>query len=559
MTNTDPKEDRRPRDITDDFLLCNRCGSCRSVCPLFTVFRTEWAAARGKVEIAEAYFKDFEFDEKKLQEIFDLCLHCMTCEDNCPSGMRADEIVMAVRADMARKGLIPRLKRLALQALEGMDSGLFKLMRVLGLARRYPLHGTAAKSPLSFLYPLLGWKRAKFFPLPAREPFLSKGPELYSASDLEVGFVEVGSAAGLFGGDVSGIDPARADRLVELIKTAREKNIAEKKRMYLFVGHAVNHFFPEEAEAIVTALNVLGVDVIAPKDQVCCGAPVYYAGDIEGARKAAASAIERFADHRYDWIVTSCSSGGLMLKEEMKRLFDISADGYFQIEWDGELETFRRVPGRNEVSEEYPRISDLYHEYVEGKVLDINEALAMLLGLEEKRLGFETLFEPPRDSGDDVEMQADEKTIVEPAIKDTGNKLRLPVVTYHHPCHLDRGQGVGWQPEALLELLPGHRYAPMKEADRCCGGGGMFTFLHSEAAEEVARVKMDAVEALRPDILATSCPICRMQLMDMLNRRFVLEREREGKSPRRIPVTTPVELLLEDLAPVLRTSRITKW
>ena len=87
----------------------------------------------------------------------------------------------------------------------------------------------------------------------------------------------------------------------------------------------------------------------------------------------------------------------------------------------------------------------------------------------------------------------------------------------------------------------------------------MFTFLYSDAAEEVARVKMDAVEALRPDVLATSCPICRMQLMDMLNRRFVLEREAEGKSARRIPVKTPVELMLEDLAPVLQTSRITKW
>ena len=83
----------------------------------------------------------------------------------------------------------------------------------------------------------------------------------------------------------------------------------------------------------------------------------------------------------------------------------------------------------------------------------------------------------------------------------------------------------------------------------------MFTFFYSEAAEEVARVKMDAVEALRPDVLATSCPICRTQLMDMLNRRFVVEREAEGKSARRIPVKTPVELLLQDLAPVLRTSR----
>lgn len=87
----------------------------------------------------------------------------------------------------------------------------------------------------------------------------------------------------------------------------------------------------------------------------------------------------------------------------------------------------------------------------------------------------------------------------------------------------------------------------------------MFTFLHSEAAEKVAGVKMDAVEALRPDMLATACPVCRIQLMDMLNRRFVLKREREGKSPRRIPVRTPVELILADLAPVMHLNRRTSW
>ena len=243
----------------------------------------------------------------------------------------------------------------------------------------------------------------------------------------------------------------------------------------------------------------------------------------------------------------------------MKRLFDISSDGYFQIEWDEGLETFRRMPGQDDVSKAYPRIPDIYREFIEGKVYDINEALAMLLGLEESPHGFKSLFEHPPDSEGGAGIESEEDTGGMPAGSGTDEQLHLPVVTYHHPCHLKRGQGVGWQPEALLELLPGHRYAPMKDADRCCGGGGMFTFLYSEAAEEVARVKMDAVEALRPDVLATSCPICRMQLMDMLNRRFVIEREAEGKSARRIPVRTPVELMLEDLAPVLRTSRITKW
>ena len=451
------KGEKRPRDITDDFLLCNRCGSCRSICPLFTVYREEWASARGKVELAEAYFQGAEVPPEKIQEIFDLCLHCMTCEENCPSGMRADEIVMAVRADMARRGLIPRIKRVVFRALEGMDGVIFKVMRLFGLVRRSPLHGTATKSMLSGLFPALGWKRERFFPLPSRKPFLSRGPELYEAAELEVSFDGIAPNAMPPEGAASTIAPKRAARLVDLIRSARERNLAEKKRAYFFIGHTVNHFFPEEAASIVDLLNLLGIDVIAPKDQVCCGAPVYYAGDIEGARRAAAKSIEKFEDHTYDWIVTSCSSGGLMLKHEMKRLFDISNDGYFQIEWDQEMETFKRVPGLNPVEKEYPRIADIYREYIDGKVCDVNELVAMLLGLEEEQHGFELLFggeESGAGASTGVGQERAETAAVANMEKDASSAMHLPIVTYHHPCHLNRGQEVAWQPEALLRLLP---------------------------------------------------------------------------------------------------------
>ena len=174
------------KDITNDLLLCNRCGTCRSVCPLLSVDREEWAGARGKVEIAEAFFRGENLDDDEVRKVFDYCLHCMTCEENCPSGMRADEIVMAVRAEMARRGKLPRLKRLALWALGGADAALFAIMRAVGLARRAPLHGIGGRSPLSALYPLFGWPRERFLPLPAQKPFLGSGPELYKASDIAV-------------------------------------------------------------------------------------------------------------------------------------------------------------------------------------------------------------------------------------------------------------------------------------------------------------------------------------------------------------------------------------
>jgi glycolate oxidase iron-sulfur subunit len=506
------------KDITDDLLLCNRCGTCRSVCPLLSVDREEWAGARGKVEIAEAFFRGENISSDEVRTVFDYCLHCKACEENCPSGMRADEIVMAVRAEMARRGKLPRLKRLALGVLGGADSALFAIMRAVGLARHSPLHGIGGRSPLSAFYPLFGWPRERFLPLPAHTPFLGSGPELYKAADIAV--ATPGAGAG---------------ELFDLVAAARRKNLAAGRRAYFFVGHAVNQFFPEEARAVTRLLNILGVDVIAPKDQVCCGAPVYYAGDIAGARKAAAEVLERFEGHQYDWIVTTCSSGGLMLKEEFPRIFDLTDDGYFEIEWDAEQESFRRVPGRSTVKQEYPRVEDLYREYVGGKVRDINELLAELLDLHKEL--------------DDLSGMLD--GTARPQAPSEAPNATLPIVTYHQPCHLKRGQGVDWQSEAILKRLPGYRYVRMSDFDRCCGGGGSFAFIYGDASTKVAEVKMEAIAAVRPNVVATACPLCRIQLMDMIRRRFVVEAKARGEQPRSIPVTTPAELLLAELQKVM--------
>ncbi|UCF05347.1 MAG: (Fe-S)-binding protein [bacterium] len=555
--NEQKKSGSAARDITDDFLLCNRCGSCRSVCPVYPVFREEFASARGKVELAEAFFKGEEINEGKLQDIFDLCLHCMTCEENCPSGMRADEVVMTVRAEMARRGLIPRLKRLALRALGGMDNALFKLMRAVGLARRVPLHGVGGKSPLRFLFPFLGWPVDRFVPLPAKKPFLSTAPEHSRAADLEAVLPD---PAAVTAGDIAipnHYDRGKAIELIERIITARRRNLEAGRRAYFFVGHAVNHFFPEEAGTVMRVLKLLGIDVLAPKDQICCGAPVYFAGDIEGARRVAAAALDRFASHRYDLVVTSCSSGGHMLKSVFPRLFDLNADGYFEIEWDTESESFRRAPSSGKVQNEYPRAADLYREHIEGKVFDINELLAAQLGLEMKVMDLTGVFKS-LDEGADHPVSQNAGSRPEPGnVEDTmfeevAPRHVTPIVTYHYPCHLNRGQGVGWQPEAILGILPGYRYVRMEDADRCCGGGGSFTFLHPDAAEEIARRKIDAIDNVRADVVATACPVCRIQLMDMLHRRFAAHAKHRGERPVFIPVMTPTELLLEDLAPLLR-------
>jgi glycolate oxidase iron-sulfur subunit len=99
-----------------------------------------------------------------------------------------------------------------------------------------------------------------------------------------------------------------------------------------------------------------------------------------------------------------------------------------------------------------------------------------------------------------------------------GARIEPVTVTYHDPCHLNRGQGEVDAPRRLLEAMPHVTFVEMEEADRCCGGGGTFSFSHYDLAKEIGRKKVNFIAATGADIVATSCPSCMMQLEDMLRR-----------------------------------------
>jgi len=90
-------------------------------------------------------------------------------------------------------------------------------------------------------------------------------------------------------------------------------------------------------------------------------------------------------------------------------------------------------------------------------------------------------------------------------------------VTYHDPCHLGRHVGVYDAPRFVLEHIPGVKFVEMdrvKEFQRCCGAGGGVKAGIPDLALGVAesRVK-DALET-NADILSSSCPFCKRNLMD---------------------------------------------
>ena len=225
-------------------------------------------------------------------------------------------------------------------------------------------------------------------------------------------------------------------------------------RVAYFVGCAANLIYPESARAAVEMLNRAGVDVVVPKSQGCCGTPVFNAGDFVTAREMAARNIEALRGSGAEAVVTACASCGLTLKREYEELLG-------------------------------------FEDGVGMPVYDLTEYLAL-------RRGEVLTSDGPAEASGSSEPSG---------------RVR---VTYHDPCHLVRGQGVYEEPRQILRSIPWVEFVEMRDADRCCGGGGSFSLSHYDLSKAVARRKVEAIRDAGVDIVTTECQACVMQLSDML-------------------------------------------
>jgi Fe-S oxidoreductase len=114
--------------------------------------------------------------------------------------------------------------------------------------------------------------------------------------------------------------------------------------------------------------------------------------------------------------------------------------------------------------------------------------------------------------------------------------VALKTVTYHDPCHLRRGSNVWKEPRALLDAS-GYQVEEMKNADRCCGFGGTYSFLsHPQISRQITKDKVETIQATGVKTVATDCPGCMIMLKGAV-----------GKADETIRCAHTMELLAESL------------
>ena len=252
---------------------CVHCGFCLPVCPTYALWNEEMDSPRGRIYLIKLAGEGAATINPQWVSHFDSCLGCVACMTACPSGVDYGKLIEATRAQIERHHERSpgekRYRRLIFNTFTNLETlrkmrgplrlyqklGLQKLLRVSGLINLLPKNIRTMESLLP--------------DLPPSEPL----PE--------------------------SIAPRGARR----------------RRVGLLLGCVQREFFPQVNAATARVLAAEGCEVIAPRDQPCCGALLIHAGEEERALILARRMIDSFKDAAVDLIVTNAAGCGSNMKD----------------------------------------------------------------------------------------------------------------------------------------------------------------------------------------------------------------------------------------------------
>jgi len=223
-------------------------------------------------------------------------------------------------------------------------------------------------------------------------------------------------------------------------------------RVALFIPCFVDTIYPRVGVATLKILQTLGYEVIYPKNQTCCGQPLFNSGFAKEAKDLAEKFYRDFKE--YDYIVAPSASCISMVKVHYKDLLD---------------------PNKfSEISSKSFEICEFLHDVVKPKSLNVsfNHKIALhqsCHGLRELELA-------------------------------TPSELNLP---YQNKI------------ENLLSLVDGVEILPLKNAQECCGFGGTFSINESEVSKKMGHDKLANFRASKAEYLVGYDNSCLMHLASL--------------------------------------------
>jgi Fe-S oxidoreductase len=88
-------------------------------------------------------------------------------------------------------------------------------------------------------------------------------------------------------------------------------------------------------------------------------------------------------------------------------------------------------------------------------------------------------------------------------------------IVYHDSCYYGRFNDVFEEPRSVLSHVPGAKLEEMDANRRqgtCCGAGGGRMWMEEKADQRVNHLRVSQALEKKPDVIATSCPYCRIMI-----------------------------------------------
>lgn len=260
----------------DLFLDCIHCGLCTAACPTYAELGDENDSPRGRIYLMRAVTDGRLNLNREVRRHLELCLDCRACETACPSGVQYGKLIEPFRIAMEKTEDGPRK----------IDDWFHR------------------------------WILFHVFPYPAR-----MRRRLWPARIAQrLGLMRLAEWSGLLR-----LLPSRLRQLIAMLPPPRKKEkrlpeIAPAKgprraKVALFTGCVGDVMFRHTHWATIRVLQENGCDVVVPKNQVCCGAIHFHAGNEPPAREMAEANLDAFNVDDVDAVIVNVAGCGAMLKD----------------------------------------------------------------------------------------------------------------------------------------------------------------------------------------------------------------------------------------------------
>ncbi len=253
---------------------CVHCGFCTATCPTYVTLGNELDSPRGRIYLIKDMLENDRAADRQVVTHIDRCLSCLACTTTCPSGVDYMHLVDHARIHIENTYKRPLMDRLIRQLLAFVLPYPKRFRKALWLARLGQplapfLRRTKALKPLASMLDLS--PKA----VPAASALAQRGPHLPQGE--------------------------------------------KRGRVAILTGCAQPVLDPAINDATIRLLTRLGVEVVLPKGEGCCGALVHHMGREEQALAFARRNVDVWMDEiengGLDAIIITASGCGTTIKD----------------------------------------------------------------------------------------------------------------------------------------------------------------------------------------------------------------------------------------------------